>query len=81
MPFKSTPGKAYCPSNGTEGMMFMETYCFRCQRDAAFQADQGEGCPIISRTMLYSIGDPEYPVEWTHGPDGMPTCTVFEVEK
>ena len=70
----------YQPSNGTEGMDFMEEYCFRCQKDAKFQetGDGEDGCPIVAKTFLYNVDDPEYPEEWTFTADGQPTCTAFK---
>lgn len=60
------PTERYRPSNGTEGEIFIETFCFRCQRDAAYQADpeNAEGCPILANSFAYGINDPNYPVEW-----------------
>ena len=79
--------RLYQPSSGMEGMDFMEVFCFRCKRDAAYQlyaagrGPEAEGCDILSRTMLYSPYKLEerdkYPKEWNYGPDG-PRCTAFE---
>lgn len=74
--------KSYRPANGTEGMVFMEIYCERCERDARYrETDDGEdGCPIVAASMLYDIGEEGYPKEWVYGADGRPTCTAFEEE-
>lgn len=74
--------KPYRPSNGTEGVDFMERWCFRCKRDAAFQADHdAEGCPILSDSFIKEVP------EWVYDPEtyfktgegeGAPRCTAFE---
>jgi hypothetical protein len=56
--------KAYRPSNGTEGEIFMEKYCERCIHD---DLENDNGCKIIAFSLAYSIGDPEYPKEWIYG--------------
>ena len=71
------------PSNGTEGEMFMESFCYRCKRDAKFQRTQDgeDGCPIILATMTYDTTDAEYPKEWiSDDPVGLvnPRCAAFE---
>lgn len=64
--------KPYRPSNGTEGMMFQEEWCERCERDRAFRADQNnDGCSILSATMVYMADDPKYPKEWVYEPEAM----------
>ena len=72
----------YRPSNGTEGEMFMERFCYRCKHDEDFQKHQaGEGCGILSATMIYDTEDDEYPEEWVSDDDvGLvnPRCTAFE---
>lgn len=77
-------GQKYRPSNGTEGAVFMEAWCCRCQRDRSMregepvdECDDNELCPIIGDTMAYSTEDPGYPVEWQYGKDGQPCCTAF----
>lgn len=76
------PGKPYQPSNGTDGMCFTDAYCDRCESDALYrETDHGpDGCQILAASMLYTIGEPEYPKEWKYGDDGYPTCTAFEAE-
>ena len=68
----------YRPSNGTEGGSFMCDWCCKCERDRKYQEDEdkGEPCDILSRTFVFDIDDPEYPVEWIYK-DGQPTCTAF----
>lgn len=72
-------GTAYRPSNWTEGEIFMEHYCFVCQRHADFR-NGGDSCPIAALTMALDRVDPDYPKEWNHGPDGQPRCTAFVPE-
>jgi len=73
-------GKPYQPSNGAEGELFMEQFCYRCKHDAKFQDDDDAwdaGCTIIMLTMTFSPKDPEYPKEWIRNKDGVPVCTKF----
>ena len=77
MPSNPETTERYRPSNGTEGEIFMERWCARCWRDAAFRADQGDSCPIAAATMAFDIDDPEYPAEWIEDETG-PRCTAFE---
>jgi len=71
--------KKYRPSNGTEGMDFMDKFCDRCWKEESYRRTQkGTGCKILCKTMVYDINDPEYPEEWTYDEDGNPTCTEFE---
>lgn len=75
--FKARAGEKYRPSNGDEGMAFMDRWCDRCQKDAAFQSGAGDGCPIAAVTFIYQVDDPKYPTEWQYGEDGQPKCTAF----
>lgn len=79
MSWPPADGKPYRPSNGTEGLVFMDSLCFKCRNDHAHQASGGEepGCRIIADSMCYSPGDPKYPTEWVWK-DGQPTCTAFD---
>lgn len=77
-------GEKYRPSNGTEGLLFMDAFCRRCQRDKAMregadfdECDDNERCQIIADTFAYNIEDPEYPTAWQYGKDGQPCCTQF----
>lgn len=67
---KERTGKKYQPSNGSEGLMFLEAQCGNC----AYKAD----CTIPAWTMAFSVGDEEYPSEWVYGDDGQPCCTAFK---
>ena len=72
----------YQPSNGTEGEMFMEKFCYRCRWDQAFQRSQSgeDGCPIVVATMTHNPGDTFYPLEWIsdNATGKNPRCTAFE---
>ena len=78
--------KPYCPSNGTEGMAFMEAHCFKCEHDAKYRrTEEGkDGCLILARTMAFDpsdgIGPHKYPSEWIYEDDGAATCTSFKPE-
>jgi hypothetical protein len=65
-------GKTYRPSNGTEGMIFEETFCHHCMA-----YDFGAECPIYMAALVYDSGNDEYPKEWIYDQDGRPTCTAF----
>jgi len=67
--------KLYQPSNGTEGMIFMEQFCDKCWHETPGETPEGS-CPIPLATMLYSINDAEYPNQWRYV-DGKPTCISF----
>ena len=70
---KYRAGQKYQPSNGTEGVLFMENFCHRCTQDS-----DANPCPIIAYSMIYNVDDPEYPHEWQYGEDGQPICTAFK---
>jgi hypothetical protein len=76
--------RSYRPSNGTEGIGFMERFCDRCEKDFLYRkTDDGrDGCPIAAAAFLYGIDEPEYPKEWVEneGPweTADPRCTAFE---
>jgi len=72
--------RSYRPSNGTEGEMFHEAFCYRCVHES-----EDNPCEILTRTFIHSIGEPEYPVEWIEDADvpyleRNPRCTAFEAE-
>jgi len=79
---KSMAGKSYRPSNGTEGMIFMDAFCDRCKRDAKYREtnDGEDGCPIAAASFWAEYDSPDYPKEWTHTAEGEPMCTAFEPE-
>lgn len=71
--------RLYRPSNGFEGMDFMERFCEQCTKD-----DHGQGekvCDIIGASMVYDIDEPEYPNAWRYDGEGKPHCAQFEAER
>ena len=66
------PERAYRPSNGTEGDIFQAHWCENCRRES-----EAHPCKILTSTMAFNIGDPEYPKEWIYSDSGEPTCTAF----
>lgn len=73
-------GEKYRPSNGTEGQLFLDVFCRRCQRDGASNVegcDEGQRCEIVGLTMLHDVSEPEYPSAWQYTRDGQPCCTQF----
>ncbi len=69
-------GWPYQPANGTEGMIFMDSWCSGCVKDSP-----DDHCPIIAATMSLRPDDPSYPKEWTYGEDGQPKCTAHAVSR
>lgn len=70
--------KKYCPSNASDGQIFMSKFCDRCELDSKFSEDVPEGgCQIIVATMVWSVNDPLYPAQWCYDANGQPTCTAF----
>ena len=63
----------YRPANGSEGMEFMERFCFNdCKKYV------GQDCPILANSFWNFITDPDYPKEWVSDDDGSnPRCTAF----
>jgi len=59
----------YRPSNGTAGEGFHARFCYRCGRN-------WEKCSILTRTLIHSIDEPEYPREWIQDDQGA-RCTAF----
>ena len=70
------PGEPYRPSNGSQGDGFMEHWCDRCQRDAAFRDDMfSDGCSILAGAFATG-GAPE----WQYDANGQSCCTAFVEE-
>ena len=73
------PFRAYRPSNGAEGSIFMANWCARCANDRAHREDpdNAEGCDVLLSAMSFNTLNPCYPREWREdGPSG-PRCTAF----
>lgn len=65
--------KLFRPSNATGGDIFCAEFCDRCEKDRR----RDRPCKILTRTLIYSVDDPEYPREWIYGEDGSPLCMAF----
>lgn len=80
--FPHCAGKPFIPSNGTEGDMFMEEFCFQCIHERwthRQKEDRDEDkCGIMNRALLYDTKDPEYPKEWVFTAEGWPVCTSWK---
>ncbi len=76
---KTFAGKPYQPSSGSEGMGFMEDFCFRCKHWVFDKPTDTYGCKkrIHDRTLFHDIGDSEYPKEWKYDDEANPICTAF----
>jgi len=70
---KKRAGQKWRPSNGTEGEMFMEAFCYKCLND-----DIAKDCDILLNSMLYDTDDDRYPKEMQIDKDGQPTCIAFK---
>lgn len=68
--------RSYRPANGSEGEIFLETFCYQCKHFE--EGESNDGCGIWAASMLHQIEDPEYPVEWTYDEKDKPVCTDFE---
>lgn len=69
--FSDQVGQKWRPSNGTEGEIFISSWCFECQRDSE------QDCPIVAATFIYDVDDEKYPQQWQYGADGQPKCTEW----
>jgi hypothetical protein len=70
--------KKYEPSNGSEGMWFIDKFCDMCDKDRFFsEATPEKGCKILAASLLYDIDDERYPAEWTYDEHNNPTCTAY----
>jgi len=61
--------KPYQPSNGDEGIWFMDEFCMQCTKCNP-NPDLEPQCMILCHSMAYNINDEEYPKEWVQE-DGM----------
>lgn len=75
---KEDAGKQWEPSNGTEGHIFLESWCGECQRDKAMsegvdldECDDNERCDIIAASFR---GEAK---EWQYDKNGQPCCISF----
>lgn len=70
----------YRPSNGTEGMRFMEAFCDQCLHqnpDPDPVHTKAKNCKICLAAMCYSPWESQYPKEWRYV-NGQPTCTAWQ---
>lgn len=81
---RASAGQKYRPSNGAEGEIFFDAWCYQCQRDKSMregapleECDDNERCNIIADTFAYAVDHPKYPAAWQYGEDGQPCCTAF----
>ncbi len=74
--------RPYRPSNGTGGDLFYADWCAKCRKDAEWRDTEANPCEILNRTLIYDIGEPEYPAEWVQddvpGWNTNPRCTAFD---
>ena len=65
--------KYYFPSNGTEGMSFIATWCEKCRKDPAMRnAESNTYCSILTRSMT----ECKRVKQWVYI-NGVATCTSF----
>lgn len=78
--FPDSAGESFRPSNGTEGMIFMDAFCEHCinEKWCHTQNDDDKKCDILSNSMLYDPGEPGYPEEWVYNEEGWPVCTAWK---
>ncbi len=67
----------YQPSNGTEGAIFIDSFCMKC-RHCDPNPEGKKQCNILANTIIFSANDDEYPSEWTYTKAGKPTCTKHQ---
>lgn len=75
---KESAGRPYRPSNGTEGMIFLSQFCHQCAHEKYHHTldDGDKACEIYTSTLVYDLGDSEYPSEWVYDSLGNPRCTA-----
>ncbi len=73
-------GKPYTPSSGTEGSIFIESWCGECQRDRAMREGidfldirdpETESCQILNASFRGEA------TQWQYDQNGQPCCTAF----
>ena len=70
---------SYRPSNGTEGMIFVDKYCSNCIHGKYEHTGDTKDnpCEILTLSYFYDTHEKEYPKEWIYNNEGKPTCTSF----
>lgn len=69
--------RPYRPSNGIEGEIFENNWCYKCGRYRE-DPESSDHCSIHIAAMCFDIGEPDYPPEWCYDDFGRPQCTGFE---
>lgn len=70
----------YRPANGTEGEIFYDEWCAKCERDKLYRETSDNGCEILLDSMLYQADHESYPEQLTYDENGDPCCTAFIME-
>lgn len=73
-------GDLYRPSNGTEGMWFIEKNCMNCIHGKYEHTGNIEDnpCEILTASFMCDINDPLYPKEWVYDDNDCGCCTAFK---
>lgn len=71
--------RAYRPSNGTEGMGFIDKFCENCKHEKFMHTNNHDDrkCDILNRSLIHDLENEQYPEEWIYDENGQPTCTKF----
>jgi hypothetical protein len=71
---KQCAGQTFMPSNGTEGMIFVDAFCERCvhEKFSHTHNECDKKCDIFTRSMI----EDEVP-EWVYSEEGWPICTAW----
>jgi hypothetical protein len=71
-------GNAYRPSNGDEGMWFIDKFCSNCIHGKYEHTGNTKDnpCDILSRSFCFDLKHPDYPKEWIYNDKGSPCCTA-----
>jgi hypothetical protein len=73
------PGTQWIPSNGADGMSFVEHFCFQCAKDQAANGskdyddcEDSDLCPILAASFR------DEAVQWREMDNGGLICTEFQ---
>lgn len=72
--------KLYKPSNGTEGEIFFNKFCYRCKKYVYDEETESDDCELnlIIAAEINEVDDLDYPDEWQYDENGSPICTEFK---
>lgn len=72
--------KKYRPSNGDEGLWFVDKFCCNCIHGKYEHTGNmvDKPCELLTASFMCDIADPMFPKEWVYAEDGKPTCTAFK---